>query len=605
MLEEKIIQRVAEGFGTPVYVYDRRHFEASFEALNRAYAARYPRFQIAYSLKTNYAPPVLASVRALKGFAEVVSGTEYSLAKLAGFKPQEIILNGPGKAEGLSQALLEGALVMLDNEEELKEACRLAQERPEREMRLGLRMNFTLGEGKSSRFGFDALGEEAEQGLKRLRQVPNIRVCGLHFHLSGARSLNAWEKRARELSRLMKTLLLPGEREVLDLGSGMFGPLEAELACQFPQEKPSFEAYAEAVTRVLKEEFPEPDQAPLLVVEPGSTLVASAFEFVTRVKAVKSIRGREIAVVDGSSHQAGELCRKKSLPLRVYSEKPFQEGAPNGCEISGYTCLEEDILYTGLKRRLFPGDLLSFGNVGSYSLSLKPPFIQADCPVVEVDSLSGQLSLKRQKQDAQSFIRDYTASGVQEAYVHPSSFVDEDVQIGRGSKIWHFCHIQSGARVGENCSLGQNVNVSQNVSIGRGCKIQNNVSLYEGVTLEDHVFCGPSCVFTNDLTPRAKYPKGPKAYLKTRVCRGASVGANATIVCGHEIGEWAMIASGAVVTSDVPKHALMLGVPARQKGWVCECGAVLPKDLLCRACGRAYRETQAGLQQTEGKSNGI
>jgi len=173
-------------------------------------------------------------------------------------------------------------------------------------------------------------------------------------------------------------------------------------------------------------------------------------------------------------------------------------------------------------------------------------------------------------------------------FVHESSYVDEPVSIGSGTKIWHFCHIQQGAKIGKNCSLGQNVNVSNNVVIGDYCKIQNNVSLYEGVTLEDHVFCGPSCVFTNDLTPRAKYPKGSGNYIKTLVKEGATIGANATIVCGVTIGSWALIGSGAVVTKDVPSHALVVGVPAKQIGWVCECGAVLDDELGCKSCGRTY-----------------
>ncbi len=185
-------------------------------------------------------------------------------------------------------------------------------------------------------------------------------------------------------------------------------------------------------------------------------------------------------------------------------------------------------------------------------------------------------------------------------FVHESSYVDKNVSIGPGTRIWHFCNILSGARIGEHCTLGQNVNVGNNVIIGRGVKIQNNVSLYEGVELEDYVFCGPSAVFTNDLTPRSRYPKGRAGYIKTLVKYGASVGANATILCGVTIGRWAMIAAGAVVTGDVPGYALMVGSPARQAGWVCECGSKLDEKYECASCGRGYRLEEGGLAKKSG-----
>ena len=163
-------------------------------------------------------------------------------------------------------------------------------------------------------------------------------------------------------------------------------------------------------------------------------------------------------------------------------------------------------------------------------------------------------------------------------FVHESSYVDADAKIGEGTKIWHFCHIQKGARIGKNCSFGQNVNISNNVIVGNDCKVQNNVSIYEGVELEDGVFCGPSCVFTNDLTPRARYPKGRDGYKKTLIREGASIGANATIVCGHIIGKYAMVAAGAVVTKDVPDYALVAGVPAKIIGRIDEKGKTLIKE---------------------------
>lgn len=188
---------------------------------------------------------------------------------------------------------------------------------------------------------------------------------------------------------------------------------------------------------------------------------------------------------------------------------------------------------------------------------------------------------------------------MEDFFVHESSFIDNGAKIGPGTKIWHFCHVQEGAIIGRDCILGQNVSIANNVKIGNGVKIQNNVSVYEGVELADYVFCGPSCVFTNDLTPRAKYPKGPAAYKRTAVEKGASIGANATIVCGHTIGSWSLIGAGAVVVSDVPAHALMLGVPARQAGWVCECGEKMQEGttIQCPACGTAYTQGICGLKK--------
>lgn len=184
-------------------------------------------------------------------------------------------------------------------------------------------------------------------------------------------------------------------------------------------------------------------------------------------------------------------------------------------------------------------------------------------------------------------------------FKHESAYVDAGAKIGAGTKVWHFSHVSSGAEIGENCSLGQNVFVANRVQIGNGVKIQNNVSVYEGVILEDYVFCGPSMVFTNVRTPRSAFPRNTSAdYHVTRVKYGASIGANATVVCGTSIGEWAFVAAGAVVTRDVPSYALVAGVPARILGWVCECGNTLHFSnarAVCPCCNRAYRQLASGL----------
>jgi len=182
-------------------------------------------------------------------------------------------------------------------------------------------------------------------------------------------------------------------------------------------------------------------------------------------------------------------------------------------------------------------------------------------------------------------------------FVHSSSFVDSGAVIGSGTKIWHFSHVMPGAVIGTGCNLGQNVVVMPGTRIGNNVKIQNNVSIYEGVTLEDDVFCGPSCVFTNVLNPRSQVSR-KREYQPTLVRRGASIGANATVVCGVTLGEYCFIGAGAVVTTDVPAFGLMLGVPARRVGWMCQCGVrlkVVNGSAKCPTCGAGYREENAVL----------
>ena len=185
-------------------------------------------------------------------------------------------------------------------------------------------------------------------------------------------------------------------------------------------------------------------------------------------------------------------------------------------------------------------------------------------------------------------------------FAHESSYVDDGAVIGNGTKIWHFSHVMPGAVIGERCNLGQNVVVMPGTRIGNNVKIQNNVSIYEGVELEDDVFCGPSCVFTNVLNPRSHVPR-KNEYRRTLVKRGGSIGANATIICGVTLGEYAFIGAGAVVTADVPAYGLMVGVPARRVGWMCQCGERLHTSAgraACDACGATYEESGGALRQT-------
>jgi UDP-2-acetamido-3-amino-2,3-dideoxy-glucuronate N-acetyltransferase len=188
-----------------------------------------------------------------------------------------------------------------------------------------------------------------------------------------------------------------------------------------------------------------------------------------------------------------------------------------------------------------------------------------------------------------------------EAFVHESAYVDDGATIGVGTKVWHFCHVLGGAVIGERCSLGQNVVVMNGTRIGDNVKIQNNVSIYEGVELEDDVFCGPSMVFTNVLNPRAHVSRRHE-FRKTLVRRGATIGANATIVCGTTLGEYAFVGAGAVVADDVQDFGLVVGVPARRIGWMCQCGERLPDSGrgTCAVCGSSYEPTGDGIRRTGG-----
>ena len=187
-------------------------------------------------------------------------------------------------------------------------------------------------------------------------------------------------------------------------------------------------------------------------------------------------------------------------------------------------------------------------------------------------------------------------------FAHESSYVDDGCQIGAGTRIWHFSHVMAGAVIGERCNIGQNVVISPEVVLGANVKVQNNVSIYTGVILEDDVFCGPSMVFTNVINPRSHVVRKHE-YQRTRVGRGASLGANCTVICGHDIGRYAFIGAGAVVTKSVPDYALVVGNPGRISGWVCECGIKLaggatpPAEARCNACGKTYRAEAAALIQ--------
>lgn len=393
-------------YETPFYVFFPDTFTAHCRELTEAYEAIYKPFSIAYSFKTNYLPAALRCVRALDGYAEVVSDHEYAIAKRVGFAPERIIVNGPGKWYGMEEMIADGAILMLDNAYELERTMRLA-EKLGRKATVGFRLNFDIGTNKASRFGFEAESEETAAAVERARAHEKLRIVGLHFHLGGSRSLEAWKARAEKMTAFVGQLLHDGERQIVDLGSGMFGHLHPDFAAQFNQPIPCFREYAETVAGVFAEKYGAlpPERRPKLIVEPGATVIADTMLYVTRVIAAKTVRGRAIAVVDGSVHQLGELGKKKRLPVHILpggSDEPALFGA----DVGGFTCLEDDLLCRGLAEPVRVGDALAFENAGAYTNVMKPPFIRAGCKILCLSS-DGAVSLAKRDEKADDMLSAY------------------------------------------------------------------------------------------------------------------------------------------------------------------------------------------------------
>lgn len=394
-MDVKDLNAAIREYGTPMYLLDLDVFKRNYQELERAYQKQYKPFRIAYSFKTNYTPAICKTVKDLGGYAEVVSDLEYQMAKRYGFDPGDIIVNGPGKMYGIREMLEDGAMVMLDNSDELDRAIGTAKEL-DFPVNIGFRLNFEIGAGKNSRFGFDVLSGETEAEIIRARNSRNIKIRGIHFHLSGARSVEAWKKRAEKMIEYAGKLLMPEECKIIDLGSGMFGHMDSSLAKQFQTRIPTFEEYAEAVAGTFAKYYQNRKEKPQLVAEPGTTIVANTTDYITKVIAVKTIRERAIAIVDGSVQQLGELGKKKALPLTIIHGNEGKH-VIRDAEITGYTCLEDDILYRNCPEPVGTGDYIILGNAGAYSNVLKPPFIQAGCKIISHDAENGFRICKREE----------------------------------------------------------------------------------------------------------------------------------------------------------------------------------------------------------------
>ena len=406
MLEEPIYRRIKEEYGFPAYIFDSDRFRENYRLLTGGMSALYAPYRAAYSYKTNYTPRIVSLVHSLGGMAEVVSGMEYGLARRVGNAPENILFNGPCKGEDGIAALLEGACVIIDNEEELSAVLCAAAAHPERTCHAALRLHADIGSGKPSRFGLRAEPEYLKTITARLRAAAgNISFDGIQCHISGSRSIAGWESRAKVMLSLARELFPDSPPKFIDLGSGMFGRLPEEMRASFGQSIPTFAEYGAAVGSLFAAEYGAlpVSERPVLITEPGTTLVADTMQFAAPVTAIKALPGNDCAVLDASIHTAGVISQMRNLPLLVLDAETPRENL----SFTGYTCLEYDILYRGYTGPLDVGSSVIFDNIGSYSNVLKPPFIHPDVPMVEYRRSDDSLRLIKRAQTAEEIFAQY------------------------------------------------------------------------------------------------------------------------------------------------------------------------------------------------------
>ncbi len=388
------IQQLHSRYGSPLYCFCADEFTENYQEFVACFQRQYPNYRLAYSFKTNYTPAVCRLVKELGGYGEVVSDMELEMAQRLGFPASSIIYNGPGKGALVREHLRSGGIVNMDSLDELRQICGFAARYPQEQFKVGLRVNLDVGQPFVSRFGIDADSDELDQAVALIRETKNVSLAGLHCHVSQARGLESWEKRTQQMLRLADRLFEDAP-EYLDFGSGMYGRMADSFAAQF-SGVPGYEAYARVTAGAVAEHYRHQEKKPLLFTEPGTTVINKYVDFVTRVVAVKHIRGKCFVVTDGSAHNLGEVCKLKKLPLTVIPGGG-DSSLCRDADIVGYTCLEHDVMYSGFTGAIAVGDYLVFGNVGGYSNVSKPPFIHPNCAMIRLNADGTHCLIKRRE----------------------------------------------------------------------------------------------------------------------------------------------------------------------------------------------------------------
>lgn len=389
------VKKIISHQGTPLYLFDEQGFVENYNHLCEAFRKEYPNYNPGYSHKTNYTPHICKLVKRLGGYAEVVSDMELYVAKRIGYDNNMIIYNGPCKGEMMEEHILNGGISNIDNENETARVIELAKLHPEKNLKIGLRINTDIGAGFISRFGIEPDSPTMARVVDLIKSQPNLKLVGLHMHVSRARYIEAWQKRIDNILEAADRII-EGVPEYIDLGSGMFADMEDYLKSQFTINVPTFEEYAKVVAGTMSKHYATSEKKPILISEPGTTVVSRYLSLVTSVKAVKKVRERNIAVVDCDIHNAGETCQMLKLPYTLYKTGDGENsGAP--VDITGFTCLEQDVLFSDFPETVCVGDIIEFRNVGGYSVVYKPPFIQPCCSMIAINEDGTIEEIKRKE----------------------------------------------------------------------------------------------------------------------------------------------------------------------------------------------------------------
>lgn len=411
LLSHEIAEQLIKQYGSPLYVFHEDEFKRNYLDLLNTFRAIYPKYNIAYSYKTNYTPAICKIVKELGGLAEVVSDMEYRLAKRLGYEDRDIVYNGPVKGKGLFEHLLNGGVANIDSLDELEEVIAFAKMNPTTAFHIAFRVNIDIEQGFISRFGIDAYEEEQpeselDKAFAMVNGQANLTVVGLHCHIGRSRSIEAWKNRVRIMFKLIDRYFTQIPK-FIDLGSGMNSVMEPELACQFGGHIPSFAEYASVVAEAMKERYGQlpMDQQPVLYTEPGTTLISGCMSFLGTVKTIKNVKGKDYVTFDCCGGNMGDICHLKNLPITVYHNGQ-ETRVINNATFVGYTCLEHDHIYEGYNGELAVGDYVQFRNIGSYSNVFKPPFILPNCAMVSIDD-KGEVKLIKETESIDDIFKTY------------------------------------------------------------------------------------------------------------------------------------------------------------------------------------------------------